>query len=82
MRFLLPFPLSYQTPSLITTVVLDRYIPKGYYVDLVNRFISGATEIRKLAQQAREVHPTSEVAEGYEAQAQVCDEMLLLLIPR
>lgn len=62
--------------------LLDCLLPKGYYVDLVNRFISGATEIRKLAQQAREAHPASEVAERYEAQAQVCDEMLLLLIPR
>ncbi len=25
MRFLLPFPLSYQTPSLITTVVLELF---------------------------------------------------------
>ena len=67
------FPLNYLNN-------LDLFIPNGYYIDFINRFISGANEIRKLAEETREKCPPN--AEMYEAQAQVCDEICQLLIPK
>jgi len=61
---------------------LDMPVPKGYYVDLINRFISGAIQIRKLAQESRERDKTNEQASIYEVQAQVCDEMYQQLMPK
>jgi len=61
---------------------LDTPIPKGYYVDLINRFINGATRIWKLAQESRERDKANELAESYEIQAQVCEEMYQQLMPK
>ncbi len=61
---------------------LDTAIPKEYYVDLINRFINGATRIRKLAQESRERDKANELAEIYEIQAQVCEEMYQQLMPK
>lgn len=54
---------------------LGMAIPKGYYVDLINRFINGAMRIRKLAQEIRERGEANEIAKIYENQAEVCDEI-------
>jgi hypothetical protein len=62
---------------------LDRcVVPEGYDVDLINRFISAAAQIRKLAQETREGNSTNELAEIYEDQAQVCDELRERLLPK
>lgn len=61
---------------------LDVPVPNGYAVDLMNRFISGATEIRKLAQKSQKGDQTSNLASFYEVQAQVCDEMYQCLMPK
>lgn len=61
---------------------LDAPAPQGYFVDLMNRFINGATQIRKLAQESRERDEANEQASIYEIQAQVCDEMCQQLMPK
>jgi len=61
---------------------LDVPVPKGYYIDLINRFINGATQIRKLAQESRERDEANEIAEIFEVQAQVCDEIYQQLMPK
>ena len=61
---------------------LDIAIPKGYDVDLINRFINGAMQIRKLAQESRERDKANELAEVYEIQAEVCDEICQQLMPK
>jgi hypothetical protein len=61
---------------------LDIPVPKGYRVDLINRFISGATQLRKLAQESRERDKANEQVSIYEVQAQVCDKMCQQLRPK
>src|SRR5260221_1553834 len=57
-------------------------VPEGYDVDLINRFISAAAQIRKLAQETRERNNANELAAFYEEQAQVCDELRERLLPK
>jgi hypothetical protein len=61
---------------------LDCFVPKGYYIDLINRFNNGATAIRKLAQESREKNQPSVLAEKYEVQVQVLEELSQLLMPK
>jgi hypothetical protein len=61
---------------------LDSLVPKGYSVDLINCFINGATKIRKLAQESLERDEANEIAEIFEVQAQVCDEIYQQLMPK
>jgi hypothetical protein len=61
---------------------LNVSVPKGYTVDLMNRFISGATQIRELAQKSVERDQAGEQASFYEVQAQVCDEIYQQLMAK
>ena len=74
--------LNGQWPGWPLSSLKDQFVPKGYYVDLINRFINGAREIRKLAQEIRERNQPSELAEKYDAEAEVCDEIYHLLMPK
>lgn len=59
-----------QRPSWPLSDLIRYSVPEeGYDVDLINRFISIATRIQKLAQEGNLAR------EMYEAQAQVCEEM-------
>ena len=60
----------------------DLLIPKGHYVDLINRFVSWTATMRKAAQEARERDQAHELAEIYESQAQVYDEVRERLMPK
>lgn len=57
---------------------LIRYIvpEEGHDIDLINRFISVAARIRKLAQEGNSAR------EIYEAQSQICEEMVQKLMPK
>ncbi len=61
---------------------IDLFVPKGYYVDLINRFVSWATRMQQSAQETQEKNTMSELTEIYDAQAQVCKEVYQRLMPR
>lgn len=61
---------------------LGKFIPKGYYIDLINQFINGSMEIRRLALEIRERNQPNELAEKYKIQAEVCEEIYQLLMPK
>ena len=66
----------------LSSIEEDVSVPEGYSVDLINRFISGANQIRALAQKSQEWDKANEQASIYEAQAQGCDEISKLLMPK
>jgi len=61
---------------------LDELVPKGYYVDLINRFINGTANIRKLAQESRESNHSNGLIEKYDVEAEVLEELYQLLMPK
>ncbi len=61
---------------------LAYLVPKGYSVDLINVLVTWTATLRKSAQQARERNQAHELAEIYESQAQVYDEVRERLMPR
>jgi hypothetical protein len=60
----------------------SQAVPKGYYTDLVNRFVSWTTQMRRSVQEAQESNTMHELADIYESQAQVCHEIYERLMPR
>ena len=61
---------------------LAYFVPKGHYVDLINMLVTWTATMRKSAQEVRERDQTHELAEIYESQAQVYDEVRERLMPR
>lgn len=61
---------------------LAYLVPKGYAVDLINVLVTWTATLRKSVQQAREQDQAHELAEIYESQAQVYDEVRERLMPR
>jgi hypothetical protein len=58
----------------------DLLVPKGYYVDLINRFISWTTRMQQTVQETREKNTMSKLTEIYEAQ--VYKEVYQRLMPK
>lgn len=61
---------------------LAYFIPKGHYIDMINVFVTWTATMRKSVQEVRERDQAHELAEIYESQAQVYDEVRERLIPR
>jgi len=54
---------------------------QGPAIDVINRFIGAAAQMRTSVQQARKDEGSAERAERFEIQASVCDEMCQQLLP-
>jgi len=57
-------------------------VPKGHSVDRINMLVTWTTTMRKAAQEIRQRDQTGELAEIYEFQAQVYDEIRERLMPK
>jgi hypothetical protein len=66
-----------QRPNWPLSDLMEYSLPeKGHDIDLINRFISVAAKIRRLAQEG------SSAREIFEAQSQVCEEVANKLMPK
>ena len=57
-------------------------LPPGRSVDLINLLVSWAAWMRQKAQEIREANHAATLADTYEAQAQVYDELYQRLLPK
>ncbi len=74
-RYLSGESLSYPLSFALT-------LPPGRCVDLINLFVSWAAWMRQKAQAIREANHVTTLADTYEAQAQVYDELYQRLLPK
>ena len=57
-------------------------LPPGHSVDLINLFVSWTAWMQQKAQEIREASPAATLADTYEVQAQVYDELCKRLLPK
>ncbi len=74
-RYLSGESLSYPLSFALT-------LPPGRSVDLINLFVSWTAWMRQKAQEIREANHATTLADTYEAQAQVYDELCQRLLPK